>query len=95
MVVLYRHQDGKRRKEKVRDQDTLRLLEQKAFVGIAILEDVVKEIAADEDEEVGAAKDDIRDELLNRGINHPAGATDRMAGDDAHNCDGAEGFETW
>ena len=95
MVALHGHQDRKRRKEKVRDQDTLRLLLQKAFVGIAIFEDVMKEIAANKDEEIGAAKDDIRDELLNRGINHPAGATDRMAGDDAHNCDGAEGFETW
>ena len=93
VVVLYRHQDRQSRKEKVRDQDTLRLLLQKAFVGIAILEDVVEEIAADKDEEVSAAKDDIRDELLDWRIYYPAGAADRMAGDDAHNCDGAEGFE--
>ena len=92
MVVLYRHQDRKRRKKKVRDQDTLRLLLQKAFIGIAILEDVVKEIAADKDEEVGATKDDIRDELLNRGINHPAGAADRMPSNNAYNSNGTEGF---
>jgi hypothetical protein len=55
---------------------------------------VVKEIAADKDEEVGAAKDDIRDELLNRGINHPSGAANRVPSDNAHNSDGSEGFET-
>jgi hypothetical protein len=69
-------------------------LEQKAFVGIAILEDVVKEIAADKDEEVGAAKDNIRDELLNRGINNPAGAANRVPSDNAHNSNGTECFKT-
>ena len=54
---------------------------------------MVEEVATDKNKEIGAAEDDVRDELLDWGINHPAGAADRMAGDDAHNGDCSEGFE--
>jgi hypothetical protein len=94
VILFHSHQDWQNRQEKVWNENALRLLNQKAFVGIAILEDVVKEITTDEDEEVRPAKQQIRDELFGRRVDDPARATDGVPGNNTNNCNRTEGLET-
>ena len=94
VIVLYRHQNRQHRQEEVWKQHALCLLLHKAFERIAVFEDVVEEVAADEYEEVCATKDDVSDDLLGCGVDYPPGAADAMAGDNAHDRNCTKGFET-